>query len=446
MGNQGSGRTAREAGWHVSRYNISAPAPDSDKTIIANLFKGVCSTYTPLECYLLSVLDELDEHHPIIERFAERGIIADFDERAAVEAMGRASCTLTRTIGLTICPTMGCNFDCPYCFESHRIGRMSPETQDAVIALAEKLIPVIRGDSMDITWFGGEPLLMPDIIASLSKRLRRLARENDLSYMARVVTNGYLLTPETEDILENAGVKYLQITVDGMGETHNRTRRLADGGPTFDRIVSNIRRLRYPFYVDIRHNVHEGNKEEVEKLSAFIRELDQESAASLHYYPYAVSGNQASDRRGSRLDLLCSSDASDIGIRHDANRFHKGRGQVCMAHTLYGVGIDDEGRLYKCWEDVDKPEHSFGHVKTWNPASPMETAENRDMLTAYLNTASPVPDPECRECVWLPACSGGCPSRRLFANRDCVAYKDQPEKYVLALYERILENAEKAEQ
>ena len=36
MGDQGSGRTAREAGWHVSRYNISAPAPDSDKTIIAD--------------------------------------------------------------------------------------------------------------------------------------------------------------------------------------------------------------------------------------------------------------------------------------------------------------------------------------------------------------------------------------------------------------------------
>ena len=408
MGDQGSGRTAREAGWHVSRYNISAPAPDSDKTIIANLFKGVCSTYTPLECYLLSVLDELDEHHPIIERFAERGIIANFDERAAVEAMGRASCTMTRMVGMTICPTMGCNFDCPYCFENHRVGRMSAETQDAVIALAEKLIRVIRGDSMDITWFGGEPLLMPDIIPSLSERLR---------------------------------VKYLQITLDGMAETHNKTRCLAGGGDTFDRIVSNIRRLRYPFYVDIRHNVHEGNKAEVEKLSAFVRELDRESAATLHYYPSVVAGNQASAQRGSRLGLLCSSDAGDIGIRHDANRFHKGRGQVCMAHSLFGVGIDDEGRLYKCWEDVDKPEHSFGHVKTWDPFSPLETAENRDMLTAYLNTASPIPDPECRECVWLPACSGGCPSRRLFDKRDCVAYKDHPEKYALALYERILENA-----
>ena len=118
-GGQGASRTAGEAGWHVSRYNLVAPVPGGRKAAIANLYKGVCAEYTPVEMYLLSVLEELDEHHPIIERFSKRGIIADFDERAALEAMGRAACAGGRSIGLTICPTMGCNFDCPYCFEDH---------------------------------------------------------------------------------------------------------------------------------------------------------------------------------------------------------------------------------------------------------------------------------------------------------------------------------------
>lgn len=432
------GKTAGEAGWHISRYNISAPAPDSDKTIIANLLKGVCTTYTPLEMYLLSVIEELDEDHPIIPRFAQRGLIANFDERLLVESMGRVFCALTRTVGLTICPTMGCNFDCPYCFENHKSGKMSSKIQDDIIEFVERLIPVVRGDSMDVTWFGGEPLLAPKIIESLSERLKEQARNNNLSYMARVVTNGYLLTPETQDILEEAGVKYIQITLDGMGEVHDRTRHLNGGGATFDRIVSNIRQLRYPFYVDIRHNVYEDNKDEVEKLSSFVAELNKENVASLNYYPSSVSGNEASGERGSNLGLLCSSDASDIGIRHDANRFRKGSGRFCMAQSLYGVGIDEQGRLYKCWEDVDKPQRSFGHVSSWDPGDPFRTAENPDMLTSYLNTAAPIPDPECHECVWLPACRGGCPSRRLFAKRDCVAYKDTPEKYVLALYDRIL--------
>ena len=100
-------RTAGEAGWHVSRYNLSAPVPDTKNVAIANLFKGNCAEYTPLELYLLSVLEELDENHPIIERFAKRGIICKLDERAALETMGRAACAMPHGIGLTICPTMG---------------------------------------------------------------------------------------------------------------------------------------------------------------------------------------------------------------------------------------------------------------------------------------------------------------------------------------------------
>ena len=79
---QKRGRTAVETGWRVSRYNIMAPVPDSNKVAIANLFKGNCAEYTPIEMYLLSALEELDENHPIIERFANRGVIANFDERA----------------------------------------------------------------------------------------------------------------------------------------------------------------------------------------------------------------------------------------------------------------------------------------------------------------------------------------------------------------------------
>ena len=57
----------------------------------------------------------------------------------------------------------------------------------------------------------------------------------------------------------------------------------------------------------------------------------------------------------------------------------------------------------------------------------------------YLNTACPVPDEECRECMWLPMCVGGCPHRRLSTERDCVPFKDSPEEYALALYARMAE-------
>ena len=435
--NQTGTRTAGEAGWHVSRYNVSAPMPDAKRVAIANLLKGNCAVYTPIELNLLSVLEELDEHHPIIDRFAQRGIICNYDERAVLETMGRAACAMGHSIGLTICPTMGCNFDCPYCFEDHGRGKMNAEVQDDVVALAQRMLDASGSKSINVTWFGGEPLLATDVIESLSIRFMELADAHGGSYLANIITNGYLLTKKNVDMLTRYKVTSAQVTIDGMGATHDATRCLTGGGPTFERIVSNLRTCRIPFRVSIRHNVHEGNKHEMDKLKSYIEELAKESGNNLTYYPAPVSGNEVAENRGEQVGLLCETDASDVGIRQEAGRFRVGRGHFCGAHSLWSVGIDDHGNLQKCWEAVDKPWMSFGNAHDWDPADPIGTTSNPDNLTMYLNTACPVPDEECRECVWLPMCAGGCPQKRLFAKRQCVSFKNNPEAYVMALVARI---------
>ncbi len=433
-------RTAAEAGWHVSRYNLSARVPGTKMVAIANLYKGTCAEYTPIETYLLSVLDDIDEHHPIIERFAKRGIICNFDERAALEVMGRGACASPRTVGLTICPTMGCNFDCPYCFEDHHAGMMSQEVQDDVVALAQRMLETSRCTSLSITWFGGEPLLACDIIESLSARLMALTDERHGDYHASIVTNGYLLTQDVADMLGRCKVESAQITIDGIGDTHDATRRLANGGPTFDRITSNLRRLRLPFSVNIRHNVHEGNRTEMDALEALVNELARVSGNKLRYYCAPVTPSTTAEERGKQVGLLCGGDGSEVSIRLEAGRFREGRGHYCGSHSLWAIGIDEKGNLQKCWEAVDKPEISFGTAHDWNPADPLATASKPDNLTTYLNTACPIPDEECRECVWLPTCVGGCPHKRLFYGRDCIAFKNDPEQYVLALHARIGED------
>ena len=434
---EGATRTAGEAGWHVSRYNLSAPVPDSKMVAIANLFKGSCAEYNPIEMFLLSVLEELDENHPIIERFAKRGVICRFDELAALEAMGRAACAGAHGVGLTICPTMGCNFDCPYCFENHFARKMTQEVQDDVVALAGRMLDASGAKSISVTWFGGEPLLAPDVIESLSERLMALAGERGGEYGASIITNGYLLSQDLADMLGRCKVDSAQITIDGLGATHDATRYLRGGGPTFERIVANLRECKLPFKVRVRHNVHEGNRAEIDELEAFIAKLAEESGNEIFYYPAPVSGSGVADERGKQVGLLCGDDASEVSIKQEAGRFHSGRGHYCGAHSIWSVGIDEKGNLQKCWEAVDKPQVSFGTAHDWDPADPMGTASKADNLTMYLNTACPVPDDECRECAWLPMCAGGCPHKRLFEGRQCVAFKDDPEGYVLALHARI---------
>ena len=56
----------------------------------------------------------------------------------------------------------------------------------------------------------------------------------------------------------------------------------------------------------------------------------------------------------------------------------------------------------------------------------------------FMNMASPLPDGECRECMWLPLCAGGCPHERLFhGQRRCLPYRDDPAAFALAVHGRV---------
>ena len=438
--------TAGEAGWHYSHYNLTAPAPGKEgHVIIANLFRGTCAEYNPLELYLLSIMERLDEHHPAIGRFAKRGIIANFDEKAALESMGRAACAAPYGVSLTICPTMNCNFDCPYCFENHRPGKMSPEVQDDVVNLARRMLEVRNGKRLRVSWFGGEPLLAPDVIESLSGRLIALAEEFNVRYSSQIITNGYLLSQKNIDMLDRCRVVSCQVTLDGLGEKNDATRRLAGGGPTFGRITDNLKKNRIPFTVYVRQNIQKSNLGEIPKMKAFVEEMAKESGNTLIYYPSPVTANEATEARGEHAQILCEGESSEIFLRQEALRCTPGRGHYCGANLLLSAGIDETGRLFKCWEIAGNPAFSFANARDWDPGRPLETAFNPDMLIRYLNTAMPLNDEECNECVWLPLCTGGCPHHRLHGHKACIETRNDPEKYVLALYTRLAGEKQKKE-
>ncbi len=427
----------RSAAWRLSRYNLWGTLPEEGRSVVVNLFRGTCTPMTPAALYALSNLAELEHDAPILDKLAKRGVIVDFDELAALEAMARCACAYPKRVSLTICPTMACNFNCPYCFEDHSGGKMRAETQEAVVAFAGRMLDASGAKKLEITWSGGEPLLALDVIESLSARLLPLAEARGAGYDAIIVTNGSLLTQPIADVLERARVRAAQITLDGLGAAHDRTRCFADGSPSFEVIAGKLRGLCLPFHVDIRHNVHAENRQEWEALRSFVARLARESGNDLHAYPAAVFDNPAMEERGGGMRLLCGASLRMVALERNAVRLHRGVGHYCDAHSLWCVGIDAEGRLYKCWEAAGRAELSFGSAADWEPSDPLGSAERPDLLSVYLNTAGALNDPECRECVWLPACRGGCPQRRLSGSRACLPYRDDPEAFVRALCENL---------
>ena len=335
---------AAEAGWHVSRYNVSARIPDHGGLVIFNTRTRLCAEYSPIELFIMSALDEVPESHPLIPHLAKRGVIANFDEREALEMQRRlASFTPpSGRISVTICPTMSCNFECPYCFSNRYRGKMSPEVQDDIVALVRRMIGATAARTLEITWFGGEPLLAMDVIEALSPRLIALAEEAGLEYESWIFTNGYLLTEDVVDRLLRCQIERVHIPFDGVGATHDATRRLIGGGPTFDRLLENLAVLRKPIKTLIRANTHKGNVGELDELKALVKARAEEAGNQLRFYAAGLVDVSPRDDPNDQMAAYAF-DGIEISLRPEARHVPVGKDHTCVAQNLWMVAIDDNG-------------------------------------------------------------------------------------------------------
>lgn len=431
-------KTAGEAGWRQSRYNLIEKIPGTELFGVANIYKGSFGVYDPGELYLLSVAEQLDENHPILEKFRSRGLIVDFDELETILAESDPAFVGDYPVTLTVSVTQACNFDCAYCFEYHRGKRMAPETQDEVVALAKRMLDASGRRRLHIIWFGGEPLLAPDIIESMSQKFMAVCAARKAVYSACIVTNGYLFTQEIVDMLAKYRVESAIVGLDGVGKIHDDGRPLKGGGPTFERIAENLRTLRFPFTVSIRQVVHSHNLSQVEELRSFVRKLAEESGNRITHNPDLAYDFVAPEKRALEVSMIGSEDASRVGVLRDSARFIGARGHHCGANSLWCAEIHSTGALHKCWPAIDHPELSYGTARDWDPADPYATASAPDKLKLYLDTnVCNNGDEECRECIWLPFCAGGCPYLRAFYQKECLQYRNDPEQFILGLYRRL---------
>mgnify|MGYP001514746131 FL=1 len=99
-----------------------------------------------------------------------------------------------KTLVLTIAPTQSCNFACTYCFEKWRqSGTLSDQTENAIINYIKHLKQTEGLENINLTWYGGEPLLQYKRVISLAKRIEQLGLNINENLL---ITNGYFFTPE----------------------------------------------------------------------------------------------------------------------------------------------------------------------------------------------------------------------------------------------------------
>ncbi len=346
------------------------------------------------------------------------------------------------TMALTILPTISCNMGCSYCFEGYKpFGKvMNNEVMDDIAEFVVREIKqstvVSSFKKMFIQWYGGEPLLQPHVVDRLSEKLYRIADDNQIPYTSMIITNGTYLTPAIWDLLKEARIDRIQVTIDGHKDSHNRQRPLTlpiigqeiEAG-SYDTILENLKYFPDKMALNIRIN---SDKNIINSLGDLLDDLEeiglwpqQASHVSLTLAhketPYEESG--VVDIESQYLSLKQQTKAQkifqDMKLNHYNNWASKNNRVlarkrlaypepatfVCGTASLpYSFSISYDGHIHQCMEQVNDPKAKSHYIgDTYNIHDPLRKI--------FLNWDKFLHHPMCTDCRVLPICDMVCPHK-----------------------------------
>lgn len=165
----------------------------------------------------------------------------------------------SRPLYAQVVVTDDCNLTCAYCDEYAPGAPLVPlETLKARVDRLDDLGVLVYD------FLGGEPLLHPEI-APLVAHVKSKRRGSNL---ATVITNGFLLTQKTVGDLNNAGLDFMQVSVDTLRPTEWSDKSLKS-------VLSKLRLLAETarFQVEIQSVLNEENLESYDEFRAALKDL-----------------------------------------------------------------------------------------------------------------------------------------------------------------------------
>lgn len=392
-----------------SRYNIWVERADSRyvfNAISGSLLRIPSHQYTAYREFLSG--DGPDISPSLLANLIAGSMLVadDADEILSLERRYRNSRDDDSHFALTIVTSLGCNFDCPYCFEAKHPSIVDDEVRELILKLVDDQVQ--RVQTFRVTWFGGEPLVGKVPLLRLSDEFIARCDAHGVTYDANIITNGYLLDEQTCAQLRDRRVTVAQVGLDGPPETHNSMRPLAGGKASFEGILANLRHAVDYFSVSVRVNIDASNIDSVEELFRIL--ADEGLAGRLVVYPGHIVGIRANLLAPSASYQGCFTGpefaqaerrflelAGQYGLA--SPRLPRPVGAPCTAVRKNELVVGSRGELYKCWDSVGDAKEVIGHIRDYR---------NLNGRLAKWLTYDPFANAECRECIALPACMGGC--------------------------------------
>ncbi|WP_035292838.1 MULTISPECIES: radical SAM protein [Clostridiaceae] len=394
-----------------SKFNIKV---DKDSKGNQLIFNTLTNAFALFDEETLKAIDEIEYLKNYEEKFNKKiveNIMLAFENGFLIEQdlneldilkyyreVGRFT---KETLAITIAVTMNCNMNCPYCFEKKNTKRMEENVKIKLIEFIENSLKSSNTKSLSITWFGGEPLLELNTIVELSESFIEICERLNVKYNTKIITNGVLLDRNTAQILlEKCKIKNVQITLDGLRDTNDKRRHLKNNKSSFDIICKNIKTTQDIMDILLRVNIDKNNSKEAKEIVEYFYS-NEFKIKNIAFAPvtFIYEDDKNKDNCYSKDEFY---NLLPQWEEYAFNRFHYIETPstvpvACGALSINCFGIDPEGYIYRCWTDIGIKDKNSGDIFY---------GEKLDGYT--LKWLIEDIEDECKKCILLPICQGGC--------------------------------------
>lgn len=416
----------------TSRYNFFTKRRDGKITAF-NAFSGALGVLSE-EAYRLcekvsggAVLDSFCDAEKVIMAELEKTnfIVPDgMDEIMALQVQMNRRRYDSSVLGLTIMPTSACNLNCKYCYEKASDKKMGPDISRKLIRFTRE--NAVQAKRLEVTWYGGEPLLEKETIYELSRKFKEICGELNCGFSAGIITNGLLLNGETAlKLAEECAVNYCQVTLDGPRGVHDSRRPARSGGGSFDKILKNVGEASRHLEINVRINIDRENENSYLGLLEDLEPL--KDRIKIHVGMVEPIGRARAcadttskcldDEKSAEFQVNFYREASKRGFRPQFYLVPANVFGLCAAEIDRAFVVEPDGSLQKCWVTVGDEKERVGHIETGAQLNPQ--------LLKWVAFDPAAMHVECRECRVLPLCFGNCVYRTLdkVDGRHCGMWK-----------------------
>lgn len=350
------------------------------------------------------------QHAELYDHLLQKGIFV-CDDADETESYIRKREEYERSSGgytITINPTLACNMSCWYCYESHKnMPAMSADVKQSVLLLIDKLLADNKLKKLNLSFFGGEPLLYFDkVVVDIINHAKMQCKAFDAKLSIHFTTNAYLLTDNVLKHLEGLDVSF-QITIDGGKQVHDSVRKTKGGEPTYARIVEHIHQtLSRGFSVGVRFNYTAKSIPSFIDVVKDFSHLQQEQKQLVNFTFQRVW----QDNEG---------DADQVGqqVEHIERAFEQAGLFVnnaksyivpyCYADGVNTAVVNYNGDLFKCTARDFATKSKEGTLAADGTLRWNERLRKRMSIRHGSDT--------CLQCRIYPICHGGCSQMKLEA-------------------------------